>query len=724
MKKGLIENMNLPDFIRTPKFPGDKKLEKLNFVIRFSVLIGVMLVFGFIGVATLMKIQIVDGAYYSAQTQRSFTANQSIQAARGQVTDSEGRLLNGNQTVYKVIIQRAFFPFGEENEVISRTLSILAEHGEEWHDSVPITMAAPFEFLNVKESELESFKRSIGVNIDASVENCIKAIFENYNISGDYDAEAGRAVAGVRYEMRLRDFSFANRFTLAEDISFETLVALKERGMGLPGVDIIEEPMRIYLSGDVMAHTRGAIGRISAEEFAELREHGYSLNDTIGKTGIEFSMESILRGENGTRTIVRNMQGVAVSDEINVSARPGNSVRLTIDSRFQADLQEMLQNHIYWLRTLDQTYKNETFNWRGLNSEGGAVAVIEVKTGRVLGLANYPTYDINDYVTNYEAVLNAELTPLLNRATSGLYRPGSSFKPITSVAGLYNNIVARNTTVACGGTYTFFPDYHPHCHNRGGHGGVNVINALRLSCNIYYYDIGRRMGIDALVETTNALGIGVNLGLETGGPAGRMTTPEIYEQLLGFPLTAGDTIQAAIGQSETLITPLHLAVAAATIANHGVRYRPYLVDSVWNYDFTELIYKTEPQIANIFGADRDDVWTATHDGMVSVSDFITWPVGVSSQFAYLPSVAAVKTGTPQAANDTYNSVIMGYYPEDDPEIAFAVVIENSEFSRNLVRNIIDSYFYDAYEPDIDENGIIISPWKRWDDEKAARIMGG
>ncbi|MCL2637014.1 MAG: penicillin-binding transpeptidase domain-containing protein [Oscillospiraceae bacterium] len=712
--------MNL---LNLPKLPGDKKLDKLNFVIRFTVLIGVMLVFGFIGVATLMRIQIVDGEYYSAQTQRSFTANQSVQAARGQIVDSEGRLLNSNQTVHKVIIQRAFFPFGEENEVIRRTLILLKEYDEAWLDSVPISMTAPFEFLDVQENEIESFKRNIGVNIDASVENCMKAMFDNYGVSGDYDAEIARAVAGVRYEMRLRDFSFANRFTLAEDISFDALVALKERSMSLPGVDIIEEPMRVYLNGDVMAHTRGAIGRISAEEFAEMREQGYSLNDTIGKTGIEYAMESILRGENGTRTIVRNMQGVAVSDEVSVSARPGNSVRLTIDSRFQQDLQVMLENHIYWLRTLDQTYSDESFNQRGLNTEGGAVAVIEVKTGKVLGLATYPNYDINDYVLNYEAVLNADLTPLLNRATSGLYRPGSAFKTVTSVAGLYNNIVDRHSAVSCGGTYRFFPDYQPHCHNRGGHGSLNVIGALRVSCNIYYYDIGRRMGIDALVETTHALGIGVSLGLETGGPAGRMTTPDIYELLMGHPLTAGDTIQAAIGQSETLVTPLHLAVAAATIANHGVRYRPYLIDSVWNYDFSELVYETEPQIVSTFGTDRPDVWAATHDGMVSVADFITWPVGGSSQFVYLPGVAATKTGTPQAVDDTYNSVIMGYYPEHAPEIAFAVILENSEFSRNLVRNIIDSYFYDAYEPDIDENGLIISPWKRWDDEKVARLTG-
>jgi len=709
--------------INLSKLTLDKKLGKLNFAIRFSILIAVMFVFGFMGLAHLMKIQIVDGAYYVGLTERSFMAQQSIQAARGQIIDSEGRLLNTNKIVYKVIVQRAFFPWGGENEVIRLTLSILRGYEESWLDSVPISMTAPFEFSDVSESELESFKKRIGVNVDASVENCIKALFDNYKISEEYDAETARAVAGVRHEMELRDFSFQNRFTLAEDISFETLVAIKEYSNSLPGIDIIEEPMRVYLDGGIMAHTRGSIGRISAEEYAEFREHGYSLNDTIGKTGIELAMESLLRGENGTRTIVRNMQGIALSDEITVSTRPGNSVRLTIDARFQQDLQVMLQNHIYWLRTLDQTYNNDLYNKRGINTEGGAIAVIEVKTGRVLGLASYPTYDINDYIMNYESVLNAELTPLLNRAASGLYRPGSAFKPITSAAGLFNNTVTRSSTVSCGGTYTFFSDFQPHCHARGGHGALNVIGALRVSCNIYYYDIGRRMGIDALVEATHALGIGVNLGLETGSTVGRMTTPDIYEQLMGYPLTAGDTIQAAIGQSETLVTPLHLAVAAATIANQGVRYKPYLVDSVWNYDFTELVFQTEPQVASTYATDRPDVWSAVHDGMVSVSDYILWPLGGMSQFAYLPSVAAVKTGTPQAAGDTYNSVIMGYYPENDPDIAFAIVLENSEFSRNLVRNIIDSYYYDAYEPDINEDGLIVSPWKVWDEEKRLRILG-
>jgi len=704
------------------KLPGDGKLEKINFIIRFSLLVAMMLVFGFLGVSILMKIQIVDGQYYVDQTQRLSTATQTVQAARGQVFDSQGRVLNTNKTVYKVIVQRAFFPYGEENEVIERTLKILKHYDEEWLDSVPITTTVPFEFTDVSERVLEDFKERIRVNVDATVENCIKALFDNFNISPEYDAETARAIAGVRYEMRLRDFSHRNRFTLAEDISFDALANLKEHSTSLPGIDIIEEPVRIYHDGFIAAHLRGTIGRISAEEFAEFKEQGYDLNDTIGKNGIELAMESVMRGENGTRTIVRNSRGVAVADEITASANPGNSVMLTIDSRFQNDLQEILKNHISWLHTLDKTYDNTRWNRAGLNTQGGAVAVIEVKTGRVLGLATYPTYDINEYLADYESVLNAELTPLIDRSTMGLYRPGSSFKTVTSVAGLFNNTVDHNSTVNCGGVYRFYPDYQPVCHIApGSHGSLNVIRALRVSCNIYYYDIGRRMGINALAEAAHALGIGIPLGLETGGVTGRMTTPEGFEALNGRPISDGDIIQAAIGQSETLVSPLHLAVAAATIANSGERYKPFLIDSVWNYDRTELVYKTEPQVANVYGAGRNDVWNTTREGMLTVAADVNWPLGGPSNFDYLPSKAALKTGTAQAPNGTYNSVVMGFYPYEEPEIAFGIIFENSEFSRNMIRNVIDAYFYNAYEPDINDDGLIVSPWKRWDEQKQQRL---
>lgn len=697
-----------------------EKLSKVNFILRTALIIVIMLVLVFLCVARLMKIQIVDGTSYANQSKKNYTAYQSVQASRGQIADSKGRILNTNKVVYKVIIQKAFFTAGSENLIIAETLKILEENGEKWLDSIPITTELPFKFTDVSDETLDKFKKNLNLNVDATVENCIQALKKNYNISGGYDEITARKIGGVRYEMYVRDFSHNNRYTMCEDISLETVIKLKEKSGVLSGIDIIEEPIRIYLKGNSTAHTRGVIGPVSAEEYSEIKEQGYSLNDTIGKNGIEYAMESVLRGENGVRTIVRNTSGTAISDEITTGVKKGNSVMLTIDTEFQDTVQEILENHIDWLHTIEQTESN-TYYQRGQNTEGGSVVVLDVKTGKVLALANYPTYDINEYIDDYNSVLNAELNPLLNRATTGLYRPGSTFKTITGLAGLYYGAIDANTILSCAGVYKFYDDYQPKC--TGTHGSVNISYGLQQSCNCYFYEVGRRLGIDAFAGVAERLGIGTYLGLETGGSTGRMTTPDAIARLTDKEFTGGDVLQAAIGQSETLITPLHLAVQAMTIANKGVRYRPYLVDSVWDYEFTEKIYETEPQVADTFATDRPDIYDSVIDGMISVTKNIAWPPYRMelNNFDYLPSKAAVKTGSPEVGDGSYHSAVLGFYPADDPVIAFGILIENSDFSRYIIRNIIDAYFYKAYEPDISEEGLILSPWKRWSTEKVKSL---
>lgn len=698
------------------------KLEKINYILRIAIIMIIIIVLMFLCIARLMKIQIVEGASYLSMSQKNYTAYQSIQAARGQIVDNSGRVLNTNKVVYKVIIQKAFFTAGQENRIIADTLKILEHNNEKWIDTVPITQEQPFRFTETDDLKLDKFKKYLNLNVDATVENCIQALKENYNISPEYDEKTARKISGVRYEMYVRDFSHNNRYTMCEDISLETVIKLKEKSSLLSGIDIIEEPIRIYLDGKSAAHSRGTIGPVTAEEYADLKEQGYSLNDIIGKSGIEYAMESVLRGENGVRTIVRNAAGVAISDEITTGVKTGNSVKLTIDSKFQNTVQTILQNHVSWLHTIEQTEKTANYQ-RGQNTEGGAVVVLEVKTGKVLALANYPTYDINDYIENYGKVLNADLNPLVNRATTGLYRPGSTFKTITSVAGLFYEAINPKTVLSCTGVYKYYTDYQPKC--TGVHGSVNLSYALQQSCNCYFYEVGRLLGMDRFAEVAKHFGIGTNLGLETGGSLGRTTTVENFAKVSDREMTGGDVLQAAIGQSETLLTPLNLAVQALTLANNGVRYRPYLVDSVWNYDYSEMIYKTEPQIMDSFAEDRTDIFDSVKEGMIAVTKNIAWPPNRMeyNNFDYLPSKAAVKTGSPEVGDGTFNSAVLGFYPADDPVIAFGVMVENSDFSRYIIRNIIDAYFYNAYEPDINAEGIIISPWKRWDENKVKRLTG-
>jgi penicillin-binding protein 2 len=402
--------------------------------------------------------------------------------------------------------------------------------------------------------------------------------------------------------------------------------------------------------------------------------------------------------------------------------KTGNSVKLTIDSEFQKQVQQILADGIDWLHHSSETVANPRYQ-RGQHTEGGAIAVLDVRNGKVLALANYPSYDINDYIENYSEVLNAENQPLFNRVTMGLYRPGSTFKTITGFSGLINGVIDVNSTVVCNHIYTFYKDYQPHC--TGTHGSINILNALKVSCNIFFYDVGRRTGIEKFSDTAARIGIGQNLGLETGGASGKMTTPEVFKKATGNEFSGGDVLQAAIGQSETLLTPLHLAVQAMTFANDGVRYKPYLVDSVWNYDGTEKLSETKPVVADEYATDQKNAYAIIREGMTRVPQMAVWPPDNMNLwiFDYLPDTPAFKTGTPEAGADgKLNSAIMGYYPAHNPVIAYGIVLENSDFSRYLVRNIIDAYFYNAYEPDVRSDGIIKSPWKRWDTDKQARML--
>ncbi len=684
-------------------------MSRISRLIRTIILLILVFVMLFLCILRLMKLQIVDGAKYLAMTETSYTASQELIATRGQIFDINHKVLTTNKTVYRVILQKSFITAGTENEIINETVKILEKNGEKWNDSVPVSMTEPYSFTE-KESVTDAFKERIRVNFDATAENCINALIKKYNIDCEkYNASEQRVIAGVRYEMELKDFSYDNYFTLANDVKIDTVTALKESGFRLNGIDIIELSDRFYVEDETAPHVLGTVGAISSDEYSALKADGYGYNDTIGKYGVELAMESVLRGENGERTISRDSNGHAIADNITKEVIAGESVVLTIDSDFQKDLQDILANHINWLNNSAD---------RGNDCDAGAVVVLNAKTGAVIGMASYPTYNLTESVENYSAVLNSSGNPMYNRCINGLYRPGSAFKTITAADGLINGLIDRNTKGTCTGVYTFYSasDYRPKC--TGYHLGYNVVDCLKWSCNIFFYDLGRRLGIDELSSFAAKFGYGQNLGLEIGGLSGQMSSPELYEKLRGEPWTDGNTLQAAIGQMDTLVTPLHLAVQALTLANDGVRMKPYLIDSVWNYDCTEMIYQNKPQVVETI-ENKNEAFQIVREGMIAVSTLVNWPTSSALwNFDYLPYNVAIKTGTAETGDGYYTSTVMGYYPAEDPEIAFGIILEKGEYSRYMVRNVIDAYFY-KYEPDMNEEGIVVNPWKRWDSNSFA-----
>lgn len=643
----------------------------------------------------LMKIQVVDGAEYLEKAKTTRQASQIITSPRGEIVDVNGGEIVSNKTGFNVVIEKAFFPSdsAEINRIILGIANILREDGVAWIDTLPITRERPYSYLEARDSDAIKLRKNIELQHYATAEDCLIEMYRRYGIDESLSDDEKRIIAGVRYEMFLRSFSLSNRYTFAEDIPMDTVVRLKEAAYTLDGMDIVEEAIRVYAAGDVAPHLIGTVGAINADEYAENKANGYALNDVIGKSGIEKAMESKLRGTKGTRTL-ELLNGAVVSDMVTEEAIPGNTIKLTLDMNYQRKVQEILENHIVWLN--NQT----SYNKKGENADAGAIVVLDVKTGALLAAATAPTYDINDYLTDYASVINRENTPLVNRATNGLYRPGSTFKTVTATAALNEGFVNKSSTIFCGHKYTYWDDYKPNC--TGWHGSINVVTAIEKSCNIFFYEVGRLMGPYMIESYANQYGLGDDCYLETGGAKGKIATPETMLDA-NLEWQAGLVVQVAIGQSETAVTPLQMAVQASTIANKGVRYQPHLVDSVYTYNMEEVVSVTEPEITLTIPDKTGETFSLVTQGMKQAAAFTQY--GYPTQKDYytpylltdLPEAAAIKTGTPQvtSAEDT-SSAFIGFYPADDPEIAFAGMVEHGEYSKFMIRQLIEAYYSKNY----------------------------
>lgn len=671
-----------------------KFLDRLRAVFFFLILLGMMS----LCVIDLMKIQIVDGAEYLEKTLTTRMATQVISSPRGEIVDRDGDEIVSNKTGFNVVVEKAFFPSDDKeiNRVLNGIAKILSEDGVAWIDTLPITAEQPYEYLEARDTDVVKLKKNIGMQPYATADDCIAELCKSYEIDESYTEHEKRIIAGVRYEMFIRSFSLSNRYTFAEDIPMDTVVKLKEASYTLDGMDIIEEAIRIYEAGDVAPHLIGTVGAIDADEYAENKEKGYALNDVIGKSGIEKAMEAELRGEKGTRTL-ELLNGAVVSDTVTEEAVPGNTIQLTLDIDYQRDVQEILENHILWLNNQTSTKA------KGTEANAGAIVVLDAKNGALLAAATSPTYDINDYLTNYASVVGGENAPLTNRATNGLYRPGSTFKTVTATAGLNEGIINRNSIIRCNNTYTYWEDYKPKC--TGWHGGINVITAIEKSCNIFFYEVGRIMGIDTLADYAYQYGLGSDVYLETGGAKGYFATPATL-QGFGLEWNAGLVVQAAIGQSETGVTPLQMAVQACTIANRGVRYQPHLVDSVHTYNMEEVVSVNKPTVVHTIPDKTGETFELVIQGMKQAANYLPYSYPAVRDYytdyllTSLPEQAAIKTGTPQmTSSEDTGSAFIGFYPADDPVIAFSGFVEHGEYSKFMIKQIIEAYYDENYFPE-------------------------
>ncbi len=638
--------------------------------------LGIFVVYGLL----LMTYQVVHGAEYREQMNRTTVTRISVDAARGNIIDRNGVLLATNEVGLNIVFYYSSLPSGEENDIIAQLIALCEEKGEEYIDLLPLSDDGT-SFLPDAEDEIETLRSALGLNVYATAENCLYYLIEQYDIQG-YDTQMTRKIAGVRYSMYRSEFSVNNNvYRFAENVSYDLALTFKELSYRFPGVEIEETDLRIYPEGKTAPHIVGTIGAMNAEEYADTyKDAGYPMNAYVGKFGIEKEYESVLHGEEGILTVERNAKtGEILSEVITEPPKAGSDVVLTVDSVYQQKLQEILNIHLDALR-------EEQEGKEGNHAEGGAIVVLNAKTGEVLAAVTAPSYDINDFFTEYDTISTAEYNPLTNRAFSGLYRPGSTFKTVVASAGLTEGIITPTQTVYCARVYTYYNyipgnTFHPTC--LGTHGNIAVSDALTVSCNIFFYEVGRLLGIDTINRYANAFGLGVDTGLELYSHPGYLSSPERSEEL-GTEWFQGNVVQASIGQMDTAVTPLQLAVQAMTLANRGKRYQAHLVKEIQYQG--EVLSVTEPTVLSEITL-SDENYQAILNGMIGAANRVTGEYALTD----LGYTVAIKTGTPQVTNDTYNSVAIGFAPADDPVLAFGIVLEEGEYANRLVRQLLDAY---------------------------------
>lgn len=650
-----------------------------------TLAIVIVTIFGIFGVS-LFRIQIVDGDYYAEQASKNITTVIGVSASRGEILDKNLTPIAVNRTTYAIVFDYNYFPTGsaqesqkQQNDCLLRLVTLLTETGEPWNDSLPISKQAPYTFDMEREQSVTTLKNELRMASYATAENCMAEMIKVYHLS-DYTKEQQRILAGIRYEMQLKDFAVRNPYVFAGDISRSTMYRIVENNHLYPGVDIETVPVREYVAGDVAAHLIGTVGPIYAEQYEALKEKGYAMNDTVGKSGIESALEDALRGKSGIRTLIKDEYGNVLEEEETQSPVPGNNVVLTIDADLQKVAQEALTNKVKELRAKSTALTN------GHDVKSGSVVVLDVNNGGVLTSASWPSYDLSTYSENYTELVKDPDNPLFNRALNGAFACGSTMKPGIALAAITEGVISGSSTVSCQYVYRFYDDYQPRC--LGLHGNISPITALAKSCNIFFYDVGRRMGADLMLQYHRQYGFGSPTGVEIGESSGLLVTPE-YRKATGSYWTAGDNLQLAIGQNG-LYTPIQLAAYAMTIANNGVRYKTHLVHSVRSYDgTTETV--TKPEVAANVKWSQSAMDTV-RKGMIEVVRSGT----AYSSFGTATYSIAAKTGTAQTGvkGQSDHGVFIAYAPVENPEIAIAVVMERgtSAASAQVARQVVDAYF--------------------------------
>lgn len=681
---------------------------KYSFKARALAVILAIVFFVSIFCIDLFKIQIVEKEKYASKKLGLSSSTSKITAVRGEILDSSGKELVYNSSSNTVYFDASYFPREskkeERNEIVSSLIKLFESKGADFTSNLPIELSGS-EFVFKADSQSDKSylisKDYLNLNVYATAQNCFDALVEYYEL-GSFSKEEALGLAAVYFSMRRADFSKVNPFTFAENVPEDIVLILKEQSRFYKGVEVKIDTVREYYDGTIAPHIVGYYDFLNADEYkavtaqynekmnsAELSEEektdlklrAYSITDKIGKFGIENSMEETLRGKNGVMTTVTNADGTK-NRTVTTEPENGGNVILTFKADFQKQVQNILSEKIGSLKDLETV------------GAAGSAVVIDINDFSVLACATYPSYDLSTYKENVVALNTDKSAPLWNRALRSTYAPGSTVKPAVATAGLEEGIVTPDTPIKCTLIYRYFKDQPFQCYNNNGHAGTSqtVETAIKNSCNIYFYEVGRQLGISKMGDYFSQFGLGRKTGVELTEATGVIAGPE-ERKAAGGIWYPGDVTQAAIGQSDNLFTPIQLATYAGMLANGGTKYRAHFIKAIKSADYSETLYEAQPEVMSKVNI-SDSTKAAVKRGMVALGSSYR-------AFDSLPFSVACKTGTAQRKQkvngklvEYTNGFMIAYAPADNPQIAIAVAIENTKSSSTItcVAEILKAYF--------------------------------
>jgi len=695
----------------------------------FGFLAAVLLVY----VGVLYDLQVVNHDHYAAQAVYSIAREEYVEASRGLITDRNGKTMVSNRSAYALTFDAGLLRENEdENTAILRLVQLCETRELDWADNLPITKKAPFFYTVNYMSDLQKgrfltylknlkpAKEALGQYLldnphlveaeappadgdeaspAASAEDLLEALESEHltehllrsagitpqtlldwmrealDIPADFSDNETRLIAGVKYELRLRKLANYTAYVLAEDVDTELISIISDGNYA--GAKITSSSLREYTT-PYAAHILGYVGRIQGTEYATLKEQGYGLNDWLGRDGVEAAFEPYLKGKDGRRIISTDSEGRVTGEFYSVDPQPGDTVELTIDLDLQAAVEAALAETVERMNATDEKAENAA-------SRGAGAAVIKVGTGEVLSLASYPTYDLATFrqSDNYSTLSADPATPMFNRATQGTYAPGSTLKPLTAVAALEEGLITPTEKILSPRTW-YYPGYaksYANCWYSGSHGRINVSEAITVSCNYFFAEMGYRLGMDTFNSYLSAFGLGESTGIE------------IYEDTGLQPENNQGENQApwaAFGQSNQLYSPLQLANYTATLVSGGYYYDAHLLKAVKSHD--------NSQIVALGARDPDHVVPMSEGTLNAVKKGMheLTKGSLAPYFSQCVVDAGAKTGTAQvSAETTNNGVFVCFAPYDDPEVAVAIVIEKGGSGSALASTavkILNAYF--------------------------------